>query len=187
MNKQDRIPRRTGAKIGLALLTILGLFYVYGAASDLISDAHGLPADHQRTFSALAGQSFDQLRAGSSGTAHYIVLLERGYALHELTFALLFLAIVWIPFRRRMQWGWWAAWLPMIANLGYTFTFGAHDPTILARSLVATIGLPVILLAHIPAFFEVAGIRNRDEGSGAGAGTEETAQGTKRERLRLKH
>ena len=42
---------------------------------------------------------------------------------------------------------------PVIANLGYTVTFGAHDHAILARSLVADIALPVLLLAHIPAFF----------------------------------
>lgn len=80
-------------------------------------------------------------------------MAERGYALHELTFALLFIALITIPFRRRQCWAWWAAWLPMIANLGYTFTFGVHDHTILARSLVADIALPVLLIAHIPAFF----------------------------------
>jgi hypothetical protein len=41
----------------------------------------------------------------------------------------------------------------MIANLGYTLAFGAHDHAILARSLIADIALPVLLLAHIPAFF----------------------------------
>jgi len=41
----------------------------------------------------------------------------------------------------------------MIANLGYTLTFGVHDHTILARSLIADIALPVLLIAHIPAFF----------------------------------
>ena len=41
----------------------------------------------------------------------------------------------------------------MIANLGYAVTFGAHDHTILARSLIADIALPVLLIAHIPAFF----------------------------------
>jgi hypothetical protein len=40
----------------------------------------------------------------------------------------------------------------MIANLGYTLTFGAHDHTIVARSLIADIALPVLLIAHIPAF-----------------------------------
>lgn len=86
------------------------------------------------------------------GTARYITLLERGYALHELTFALLFLLIVAIPFRHRQRWAWWAAWTPMIANLGYTLTFGVHDHTILTRSLIVDIALPV-LLAHIPLFF----------------------------------
>lgn len=41
----------------------------------------------------------------------------------------------------------------MIANLGYTVTFGMHDPAILSRSLVVDIALPVLLLAHLPAFF----------------------------------
>jgi hypothetical protein len=41
----------------------------------------------------------------------------------------------------------------VIANLGYTFTFGVDDQAILTRSLVADIALPLLLLAHIPAFF----------------------------------
>lgn len=73
-------------------------------------------------------------------------------ALHELTFALLFLLIVAIPFRRRQPWAWWAAWIPMIANLGYTFSFGVHDHTILIRGRIVDIALPVLLLAHIPLF-----------------------------------
>ncbi len=39
----------------------------------------------------------------------------------------------------------------MIANLGYTFTFGIHDHAILTRSLIADIALPALPLAHIPA------------------------------------
>jgi hypothetical protein len=31
-------------------------------------------------------------------------VLERGYALHELTFALLFIVILIFPFRRRQRW-----------------------------------------------------------------------------------
>lgn len=140
--------------VGLILLIILGLFYVFGAVADLTADASaGIPADHQHTFTTLAGKSFSDTKAAAPGSASYITLLERGYALHELTFALLFLAIVAFPFRHRQRWAWWAAWLPMIANLGYTLTFGVHDPTILVRSLIATIGLPVLLLAFMPAFF----------------------------------
>jgi hypothetical protein len=41
----------------------------------------------------------------------------------------------------------------MLANLTYSLTFGAHDSTILARSLIADIALPVLLLIHAPAFF----------------------------------
>lgn len=142
------------AVVGLALLLLLGVFYVYGAASDLVSLAsHNLPADHQGTFTKLAGGTFSQVKTANPGIASYITVVERGYALHELTFALLFIVLIAIPFRRRQRWAWWAAWLPMIANLGYTFTFGIHDHTILARSLIADIALPVLLIAHIPAFF----------------------------------
>ncbi|MBA3906146.1 MAG: hypothetical protein H0X35_05585 [Pseudonocardiales bacterium] len=142
--------------VGLGLLMLLGAFYVFGAVSDLVSDAAlGIPVDHVDTFGALAGTGFHQLQASAPGTAGYITVLERGYALHELTFALLLLALIAVPFRRRQRWAWWAAWLPMIANLGYTFTFGIHDPTILYRSLIADIALPVLLLAHLPAFFPV--------------------------------
>ena len=148
-------PRTSGlARAGLALLLLLGLFYLFGAASDLAALAsRNVPADHRGTFTKLAGGSFSNLKTADPGTASYITVLERGYALHELTFALLFIVLLAIPFRRRQRWAWWAAWLPMIANLGYTLTFGAHDHTILARSLIADIALPVLLLAHIPAFF----------------------------------
>jgi hypothetical protein len=154
----DSVPvqRRTRglAVAGLALLLLLGVFYVSGAASDLVSLAsHSLPADHQGTFTALTGGTFSQFKTVNPGIASYIIVAERGYALHELTFALLFIVLIAIPFRRHQRWAWWAAWLPMIANLGYTFTFGVHDHTILARSLIAVIALPALLIAHILAFF----------------------------------
>ncbi len=152
-------PRPGLAAAGLGLLLLLGLFYVYGAAADLTALAAGnLPADHRGTFTRLAGASFGHAKIAGPGTASYITVLERGYAVHELTFALLFLVLLAVPFRRRQRWAWWAAWLPVIANLGYTFTFGIHDHAILARSLIADIALPLLLLAHIPAFFS----RQRD-------------------------
>lgn len=154
-DEQSNRPRARGwASAGLALLLLLGLFYVFGAISDLVADAGtGIPVDHRGAFIALAGSTFDYTQVTAPGTASYITTLEHGYALHELTFALLFIVILAIPFRRRRRWAWWAAWILMIANLGYTFTFGIHDPQILSRSLIADIALPVLLLAHIPAFF----------------------------------
>lgn len=116
------------AAAGLALLLLLGVFYIFGAASDLGAlGGHNLPADHQGTFTKLAGSTFSQVKTADPGIASYLTVAERGYALHELTFALLFIVLIAIPFRRRQRWAWWAAWLPMIANLGYTLTFGVHD------------------------------------------------------------
>jgi hypothetical protein len=146
--------RRALPLLGLALLVLLGVFYILAPVLDLVADARvGIPADHTGTFIALSGGDFTRLRVTTPGVGDYITLLERGYALHELTFGLLFLVIVLVPFRRRQRWAWWALWLVMIANLGYTLTFGVHDPTIFARGLIADIALPVLLLAHVPAFF----------------------------------
>ena len=104
-------------------------------------------------FTALAGTSFAHARATVPGTVRYITLLERGYAVHELTFALLLAVIIAVPFRQGRRWAWWAAWLTLVADLGYTLTFGVHDHSILVRALLIDIALPVLLLAHIPAFF----------------------------------
>ncbi len=52
-----------------------------------------------------------------------------------------------------MRWAWWACWAVMLANLTYSLTFGRYDSTILARSLISDIGLPLLLLVHVPAFF----------------------------------
>lgn len=142
---------QTAAWIGLLLL---GGFYIFGATNDLIADARvGIPTDHTGTFGSVAGTSWTTAQHATPGTTAYITLLERGYALHELVFAILFLTILAIPFRRRQRWAWFACWTPTIANLGYALTFGAQDPAIRYRSLIALIALPVLLLALVPAFF----------------------------------
>ncbi len=41
----------------------------------------------------------------------------------------------------------------MLANITYSLTFGRHDSAILARSLIADIALPVLLLIQAPVFF----------------------------------
>ena len=141
------------ARTGLGLLLLIGVLYAFASVSDLAAALRGLPSDHRTTFTALAGRSFADFRSADAGAANYVALLERGYAIHELTFAVLFLTVVAIPFRQRRRWAWWAAWTPMIANIGYTLTFGVHDPALLARALVTDVALPVLLLAHLPAFF----------------------------------
>lgn len=153
-----RAPGHTATQRALtvawALLLVLGAFFLVAAVSDLAADLRiGLPADHTATFTQVAGATWQSVAQSSPTLTHYITLLEVAYAVHELVFGLLFLVIVAIPFRRRMRWAWWACWAVMLANLTYSLTFGRHDPTILARSLVADIGLPLLLLLHIPAFF----------------------------------
>ena len=140
---------QTASWIGLILL---GAFNLYAAIADLAATAGtGLPGDHAGTFTAITGQTWASFKAAQPGAAHYITLLERGYALHELTFAILFLVIAAIPLRAGQRWAWWACWAVLIAYLGYTFTFGIHDHVILARSLIGVIALPLLLLAQIPA------------------------------------
>jgi len=140
--------------VAWALLLALGAFFLFAAVSDLAADLRiGLPLDHAPAFAQVAGVSWQSAAQSSPALTHYITLLEVAYAVHELVFGLLFLVIVAIPFRRRMCWAWWSCWAVMLANIAYSLTFGRHDPTILARSLVADIGLPVLLLLHIPAFF----------------------------------
>jgi hypothetical protein len=136
------------------LLALIGLFNVFASINDLIATtSSGLPSDHTGTFAKLSGTAWASFKAAHAGAASYITLLERGYALHELTFAILFLAILAIPFRARQQWAWWTCWALLIAYLGYALTFGAHDSAILPRSLIGAVGLPILLIASAPAFF----------------------------------
>jgi hypothetical protein len=82
----------------------------------------------------VAVSSYALLEADSwLAAAHYVTLLERGYVLHEVTFAILFLLIVAYPPRAGRQCAWRGCWIVLIADLGYTF--GVYDSTILARSL----------------------------------------------------
>jgi hypothetical protein len=136
------------------LLLLLGALFLFASLSDLAADFRtGLPSDHTGTFHTVTGVAWTGAQSSSQGMTQYITLLETAYAVHELVFALLFLLIVAIPFRRRARWAWWACWVPMLANITYSLTFGRYDSTVLAYSLVADIALPVLLLVHIPAFF----------------------------------
>lgn len=136
------------------LLLVLGVFFLFAVASDLAADTRtGLPTDHTGTFKSLAGMTWPVAKQTVHGTTKYITLLEVAYAFHELVFAILYLVIVAIPFRRGMRWAWWACWAVEIANVAYLLTFGSHDSTILARALIAVIALPVLLVAAAPAFF----------------------------------
>lgn len=140
--------------VGWILLFLLGVFFLFASCSDLAADARsGLPSDHLEAFQTLAGISWASAKLSSLKITQYITTLEIAYAVHEMVFGLLFLIIVAIPFRRRARWAWWACWVPMLANLTYTFTLAHYSTTTLRYSLIADVILPVVLLLHIPAFF----------------------------------
>ena len=136
------------------LLLLLGAFFLFAPLSDLAADARvGLPSDHMEAFRAVTGMTWASAQRSAPEITRYVTLLEITYAVHELVFGLLFLVIVALPFRRRARWAWWACWIPMLANLTYSFTFAHYGSTTLTYSLIADIALPVLLLLHVPAFF----------------------------------
>ena len=139
-------------KTAWVLLLLLALFPVLASLLDLANvAANGIPSDHRAAFAAVSGLDWSPARAAAAGITRYVSLLETGYALHELVFGLLFLLIVAIPFRRGETWAWLGCWLVLIADLGYTFTFGRHDQAILRNSLIADVALPILLLVQAPA------------------------------------
>ena len=135
-------------------LTVVGLFFLLAPVLDIVNThAHGIPSDHATTFTEVAGSGFATVKASSPGVARYVSTLEYGYALYELTFGLLFLAIVLFALRRGQRWAWFACWAVLVGAIGYSATFGTHDSTILGRSLVADIGVPVLLALAVPTVF----------------------------------
>ena len=136
------------------LLLLLGVLFLLGSLSDLLADARsGLPSDHLNAFRIISGIAWSSAKLSSAGVTHYITSLEIAYAVHELVFGLLFLIIVAIPFRQHARWAWWACWVPMLANLTYTFTISHYSTSTLIYSLIADVALPILLLLHIPVFF----------------------------------
>jgi len=136
------------------LLLLLGAFFLFASVSDLVADARtGLPSDHLEAFHTIAGVPWTSAKLSSPKLTQYVTLLEVTYAVHELVFGLLFLIIVAIPFRRRTRWAWWACWIPLLANLTYTFAIAHYSTTTLGYSLIADVALPALLLLHVPAFF----------------------------------
>jgi hypothetical protein len=144
-------------KIAWIVLVVLSVFLVLAPLLDIASDhSSGLPSDHHAAFTKLTGQPWNAAKDSAPGVTKYVTQLEYGYALHELTFALLFLAIVVVPFRRRQTWAWWACWAVMIANIGYAVTIAHYDPTLLRRSLIGVITLPLVLAMFAPSFWRIA-------------------------------
>jgi hypothetical protein len=142
------------AQVAWLLLLLLGAFFLFASLSDLAADFRtGLPSDHLEAFHTITGVMWVDAQHTSPTLTRYVTLLEITYAVHELVFGSLFLIIVAIPFRRRARWAWWACWVPMLANLTYTFAIAHYSTTTLVYSLIADVALPVLLLLHVPAFF----------------------------------
>ena len=140
--------------VAWVLLLLLGAFFIFAPLSDLAADfGVGMPTDHMGTFQALAGQPWSAAKSASVGITNYINALEIAYAVHELVFGILFILVLVFPFRKRARWAWWACWAPLLADIAYMLSFGIHDPTIFARSLIGSFALPVLLAVSAPAFF----------------------------------
>lgn len=153
-NAFSDIKRPRYLTVAWVLLLLLGLFFVFAPLSDLTADrSTGLPSDHTGTFHAVAGVSWSAAKSSSRGITKYVTLLETGYAVHELVFGIMFITILVIPFRRGERWAWWVCWAVMLAAITYSLTFGRHGSTILTRSLIAVIGLPILLLIQLPRFY----------------------------------
>ena len=147
-----RFPRYLS--VGWVLLVLLSLFPFVSVAADLMADlTSGIPGDHRAAFARLAGTTWNGAQHTAPGLASYVTLLEIGYAVHELVFAIFFLVIIAIPFRRGERWAWWVSWALLLADVVYTITFGRYDSIILQRSLVVDVVLPILLLVQIPRFF----------------------------------
>lgn len=141
-------------RVAWVLLLVLSAFPVAASMADLVGIGKtGLPADHGAAFTSVAGATWTAAKAASPGVASYITVLEYGYAIHELVFGLLFFVIVAVPVRRGATWAWWACWTVLIADIGYSLTFGRYDPMLLRQSLIADISLPILLLVQVRRFF----------------------------------
>lgn len=144
------IPARIAGAAWVGLLA-LGAFPVVASVADLAADLRNrIPADHQSAFTALTGLRPPAAASARAGAARYIHLLEIGYAVHEIVFGVLFLAIVAIPLRRRQRWAWYASWAVLAADLTYTLTFGLHSSTVLRQSLIADVALVALLTVIAP-------------------------------------
>jgi hypothetical protein len=59
-----------------------------------------LSNDHVSTFTAITGTTWQEAASVAHPTTPYISITETGYAVYELLFAAVFLAIVIFPLRR---------------------------------------------------------------------------------------
>jgi hypothetical protein len=132
---------------------------------DLIAAARGtLPSDHSSTFKVLTGTTLENAVRVQHSATRYATHMEIGYAVYELLFAALFLAVAVIPLRRGNRWAWWCCWLIIGPLAIFAARFGAHDSGNLSAAIVAVAIAVVALLVLRPR----NGTR-RDDPSGSAA------------------
>lgn len=138
------------ARIAWFALLAVGAFLALGSVYDLITDARQqLPTDHASTFTAVTGTTWQEAASVVHPTTPYISIMETGYAVYELLFAAVFLALVVIPLRRGERWAWWCCWLIVAALVLFAALFGTHDAANLYIAIgVAAIAALALLLAR---------------------------------------
>jgi hypothetical protein len=106
---------RQGWKFLLGLVVVIGLFGV----GDLI---RGLDADPMIP-EGVAGLSPAEIRETSPNLARLADLQVRSGGLHLVVMAILWTAILAVPFRRGERWSWWAMWTFPGWSLAVAVTF----------------------------------------------------------------
>lgn len=131
----------------VALLAV-GAFLAIGAAFDLPIDARGrLPGDHDSTFRALTGTTWQHAASVPQSAAPYATHMEIAYSAYELLFAVVILVVIAIPLRRGERWAWWCGWMIVLPIAAFAWVFGAHDSgNMVTAIVVATIAVLALLV-----------------------------------------
>lgn len=132
-------------RVGWIGLTLVTAFLLYVVVKD-VHESTMLPPD--------------VAQGSGASAARPVISLETGYALHELAFTAVFLAVVVMPLRRRQVWAWWIAWIVLIANLAYMVYIARRGSPLLSRGIVFEVAAPALLVMCAPAMFtRRAGVR----------------------------
>ena len=137
--------------VAWVVLVAIAAFLALGSVFDLIADARGtLPSDHSSTFKALTGTTLQHAAKVQHSATPYVTHVEVGYAVYELLFAALFLAVAMIPLRHGDRWAWWCCWLIIGPLATFAALFGAHNSGTLSAAIIAAVIAVVALFVLRP-------------------------------------